>query len=69
MLRKERKAMKIKEIKLENFRQYMDVSLEFPQTATYDLNYILAENGIGKTTLLNSITWCLYGKELHTTEQ
>lgn len=60
--------MKIKEIKLENFRQYMDVSLEFPQTATYDLNYILAENGIGKTTLLNSITWCLYGKELHTTE-
>ena len=34
--------MKIKEIKLENFRQYMDVSLEFPHTATYDLNYILA---------------------------
>ena len=60
--------MKIKEIEIKNFRQYLDVKLSFPQASTYDLNYILAENGIGKTTLLNSITWCLYGKELHVTE-
>lgn len=60
--------MKIKEIVIQNFRQYMDVTLSFPQATTYDLNYVLAENGIGKTTLLNAITWCLYGRELHITE-
>lgn len=60
--------MKIKNIRINNFRQYMDVLLEFPEANVYDLNYILAENGIGKTTLLNSITWCFYGKELHITE-
>lgn len=60
--------MKIKEIVIKNFRQYMDVSLSFPQALKYDLNYILAENGIGKTTLLNLITWCFYDRELHTTE-
>ncbi len=60
--------MKIKEIKINNFRQYKEVSLKFPSASQYDLNYILAENGIGKTTLLNAITWCLYGKELHITK-
>ena len=60
--------MKISEIRISNFRQYQDIILQFPAAAQYDLNYVLAENGIGKTTLLNSITWCLYGKELHVTQ-
>jgi len=60
--------MKIHEIRINNFRQYKDVKLLFPEASKYDLNYVLAENGIGKTTLLNSITWCLYGKELHVTQ-
>lgn len=60
--------MKIKKIDIKNYRQYSDVVLTFPNTPTYDLNYVLAENGIGKTTLLNAITWCLYGRELHVTE-
>lgn len=60
--------MKINEIRIQNFRQYKDIKLRFPSAAQYDLNYVLAENGIGKTTLLNSITWCLYGKELHVTQ-
>ena len=60
--------MKINEIVIKNFRQYKDVKLQFPTAVQYDLNYVLAENGIGKTTLLNSITWCLYGKELHVTQ-
>ncbi len=60
--------MKISEIKINNFRQYKDIKLVFPSASQYDLNYILAENGIGKTTLLNAITWCLYGRELHVTK-
>ncbi|MBQ4067734.1 MAG: AAA family ATPase [Lachnospiraceae bacterium] len=60
--------MKIKKIDIKNYRQYRDVVLTFPNASTYDLNYVLAENGIGKTTLLNAITWCLYGRELHVTE-
>lgn len=60
--------MKINEIIIKNYRQYKDVKLQFPTAAQYDLNYVLAENGIGKTTLLNAITWCLYGKELHVTK-
>ena len=60
--------MRIKEIAIKNFRQYKDLALSFPEAIDYDLNYILAENGIGKTTLLNAITWCFYGKELHITE-
>ena len=60
--------MRIKEIGIKNFRQYRDLTLSFPSAIEYDLNYVLAENGIGKTTLLNAITWCFYGKELHITE-
>lgn len=60
--------MKINRIRINNFRQYKDVDLRFPSAAQYDLNYVLAENGIGKTTLLNAITWCLYGEELHITK-
>lgn len=60
--------MVIKEIRIQNFRQYYDIVLEFSSPSSYDLNYVLAENGIGKTTLLNAITWCLYGKELHITQ-
>ena len=60
--------MRIKEISIHNFRQYQNIKLTFPEATDYDLNYILAENGIGKTTLLNAITWCFYGKEMHITK-
>ena len=61
--------MRIKDITIKNFRQYQNTKIVFPKAAQFDLNYILAENGIGKTTLLNSITWCLYGEELHITRE
>ena len=62
--------MKIKSITLKNFRQYQDIEFDFSKTkSNNDLNYILAENGIGKTTLLNAITWCLYNSEMHITEK
>lgn len=60
--------MKFKNIIIKNFRQYQDIDIDLSENSEYDLNYILAENGIGKTTLLNAITWCLYGEELHVSE-
>lgn len=57
--------MRITEINIKNYRQYESLSLSFPEKSSHDLHIIIAQNGIGKTNLLNSITWCLYGKEPH----
>ena len=53
--------MKIKSIKIINFRQYRNVSLEFP-TSDNSVTVILGNNGFGKTTFVRSFIWCLYGK-------
>ena len=52
----------IEKIEFENFRQYGTGSLSFNEEGK-NLSVIIAKNGTGKTTLLNSITWCLYEKE------
>ncbi len=57
--------MRINNVKMRNFRQYKDLELTFTKKTDCDLHFILAENGIGKTTLLNAINWCLYGDEPH----
>lgn len=54
----------IDEIRFENYRQYGTGILRFPREQNYSLSILIAQNGTGKTTLLNAITWCLYGKEL-----
>lgn len=53
-------------IKLTNFRQYIDDEIKLPQPKGKK-NFIIIEgaNGSGKTNILNAITWCLYGEELH----
>lgn len=56
--------MKIKEIKLKNFRQFLDLELNFSTDKNKNVTVILAENSTGKTTLMQSIKWCLYGDEL-----
>ena len=53
-------------ITIKNFRQYQDLSLVFPRSTGCDIHVMIASNGIGKTNLLNSINWCLYGDEPHT---
>jgi DNA sulfur modification protein DndD len=57
--------MTIKEIKLNNFRIYkgeniLDLSIEGKK----NIFIISGRNGFGKTTLLMSMVWCLYGKQM-----
>lgn len=56
--------MKIKEIILTNFRIYKGVnSLRLDSNGDgKNLFLIAGENGFGKTTFLQSLLWCLYGK-------
>lgn len=55
--------MKLTRIKLNNFRQfYGSQVLEVAQDSTQNVTLVHAENGIGKTALLNSVYWCLYGE-------
>jgi DNA sulfur modification protein DndD len=55
--------LKIKSLTLHNFRQFKDLTLDFSTDNNKNVTVILAENSIGKTTLTQSIKWCLYGEE------
>jgi DNA sulfur modification protein DndD len=57
--------MNIDYVLMKNFRQYLDVKIEFAKSPSRNLTVIQGANGAGKTNLLNAITWCLFGKELH----
>ena len=48
----------IKKIEIKNFKGITDLKLNF----TENKNILEGENGIGKTTVLDAITWCLFGK-------
>lgn len=60
--------MRIEKLLLKNFRQYKDLEFLFPKSQENDLHIIIGKNGMGKTTLLNAINWCLYGEEPHASE-
>jgi len=57
--------MRFTAIEINNFRQYQTLSFKFPKSAEHDLHIIVADNGVGKTNILNAITWCLYEDEPH----
>lgn len=55
--------MKLKRIRVENFRQFYGTQvLEVAGESEKNVTLVHAENGIGKTTLLNAILWCFYGE-------
>lgn len=58
-------SVMIDKIIFENYRQYGSLTLRFLPSNTGMLSVLIAKNGTGKTTLLNAITWCLYGREHH----
>ena len=58
--------MRIESIEILNFRQYRKEKFVFPRIkGKKDIHVIIGENGEGKTNILNALTWCLYGEELH----
>lgn len=57
--------MRFTKIEIKNFRQYQSLTLDFAKAGEHDLHIIVADNGVGKTNLLNAVTWCLYGEEPH----
>ena len=55
--------LRIKNIELKNFRPYEDVTVEFSQDKKKPFTIIEGNNSAGKTSLINAMYWCLYGKE------
>ena len=53
--------MEIKSIKLINFRQFKNASIDFSTESPKNVTIIIGENGTGKTTLEQAFFWCLYG--------
>ena len=54
--------MRIKSVEIENFRGFQgshDINFSYEDNS---VNLVIAENEIGKTSLLNAILWSLYGK-------
>lgn len=55
--------MRIEYIKLYNYRLYKGLNqVSFPKDDEKNIYIIYGENGFGKTTLLQSLMWCLYGR-------
>lgn len=55
--------MLLKSIKLENFRQFLNESIDFAQGDNgKNVTIIIGENGSGKTTFAQAFFWCMYGE-------
>lgn len=55
--------MILEEIRLTNFRCfYGESTITFSTDIHKNVTIIYAENGVGKTTLLNALLWCFYGE-------
>ena len=57
--------MELDKVIIKNFRQYRDVEVEFARDPEKNFTIIKGNNGTGKTTMLNALSWCLYGEEIH----
>lgn len=57
--------MIIKSLKLQNYRRFEHLELEFPE----NLIGIIGRNGTGKSTLIEAIGWALYGNKFVRTDK
>ena len=57
--------MELDKVVIKNYRQYRDVSIDFARDPDKNFTIIKGNNGTGKTTMLNALSWCLYGEEIH----
>lgn len=62
--------MEINSIRLRNFRQFFgDQTIKLAPKSAKNVTLIHAENGVGKTTLLNSVLWAFFGQTTSKFEQ
>ena len=55
--------MRLESIKLQNFRQFRNESVDFAQGENgKNVTIIIGENGTGKTTFAQAFFWCMYGE-------
>lgn len=57
--------MRIESVRIRNYRQYYNFDVSFDKKGDKSLYVLIARNGTGKSNFLNAITWCLYDKEPH----
>jgi len=59
--------VRIEFIKLKNYRQYRGpMTINFTDLSDgKNITVIQGPNGSGKSNIMNSLTWCLYGDEIH----
>lgn len=57
--------MILNKVSIRNYRQYRNVDIDFAHGNGKNFTIIKGNNGTGKTTLLNALSWCLYGSEIH----
>ena len=60
--------MIIKSLTLNNFRIYKDSTTINFASGDKNITIIQGNNEVGKTTIMNAITWCLYNKEYYKLE-
>ena len=53
--------MKIISIKYKNYRCFNDITVKFDTTKKKNIHMVVAPNGGGKTEMLFSFQWVLYG--------
>ncbi len=55
--------MILEKIRLKDFRCFFgETHIQFSEDPDRNVTIIYAENGVGKTTLLNALLWCFYGE-------
>lgn len=55
--------MLLESIKLQNFRQFRNESIDFAKGEDgKNVTIIIGENGTGKTTFAQAFFWCMYGE-------
>lgn len=57
--------MRLLQLQMEDFRQFLGPAiLDFACDEESTVTIVHGENGVGKTTILNAIHWCFYGRTL-----
>lgn len=60
--------MILKQLYLKNYRTYRGPEIIDFATGEQNITIIKGNNEVGKTTIMNAITWCLYGREYYKDE-